>query len=171
MPAIYADSGENALLPRRTESVAAATTATMVESCFPTEKPVLANANSSAGAMSATNVTAQKKQKPKWCHFKPLTIPLACATDMRASLISSPQKLPHDSKKPAARLRNRFRRVFEQAQLPPWQTKWTRKIPWSMQNPFHADRDRAVLDKCHFHSPGRRAASWRVELARKRSDA
>lgn len=92
MPAIYADSGENALLPRRTESVAATTTATMVESCFPTEKPVLANANSSAGAMSATNVTAQKKQKPKWCHFKPLTIPLACATDMRASLISSPQK-------------------------------------------------------------------------------
>lgn len=65
MPAIYADSGENALLPRRTESVAATTTAAMVEICLPTENPVLANANSSLGASSATNVTAQKKQKPK----------------------------------------------------------------------------------------------------------
>ena len=65
-------------------------------------------------------------------------------------------KLPKPPKKPAARLRNRFRRVFEQAQLPPWQTKWARKIPWPIQNPFHADRDRAVLDKCHFRSPGQR---------------
>ena len=34
--------------------------------------------------------------------------------------------------------------------MPPWQTKWTRKIPWPIQNPFHADRDQAVLDNATF---------------------